>query len=555
MASRTGWGRRALTGVYRRLPARARAGASALLHGETTLQREAIRSVRAATSKILVEGYGDQVVGGPLHPHKAVTVTRFDAWEHIDLMRDAVVAALNDARIEVFELPNQATPVLAVSSVLWEQAWMALSAAPALSTYWAEGGNRRPQPIPDCSAAPKLDAFMIFQHLRSPHGDLIADKRIHIRLERWSQVSNDETPRVDGGFHERGTLMASTMSNTFATYLSPRVQERLRAHRGQPVGWFPPMDAVTEPVDIVYTWVDGSDPAWLAKRAEYDGSDAATSDALISARFENRDEIRYSLRSIEMYAGWYNRIFVVTDGQLPTWLNTDHPRLTVVDHSSLFEPSELPVFNSHAIESRLHHIHGLSESFIYMNDDFFFGRPVRPELFFSGTGDIKFFPSEARLDPDGQNEQDISVTAAAKNNRSLLEYYFRRTFTKKLKHTPYAHSKTLLQEMEQRFPEVFRANVAARFRTHNDHAVLSSLAQRYGVATGRASEGAVQYNYADISRPDLSSVLSRWLRVRAFDTFCLNDTGSREVGAKPSRKAMSEFLPAYFPVPSGFECD
>ena len=137
-----------------------------------------------------------------------------------------------------------------------------------------------------------------------------------------------------------------------------------------------------DPVDVVYTWVDGSDPAWQERRdralRELGGAplhELAANDS----RYTSHDELRYSLRSLEMYAPWVRQVFLVTDHQVPAWLRTDHPRLTVVDHTDLFGArGRLPTFNSHAIESQLHHLDGLAENYLYLNDDVFFGRPGRP---------------------------------------------------------------------------------------------------------------------------------------------------------------------------------
>ncbi|MFD0331960.1 hypothetical protein ACFQZC_36840 [Streptacidiphilus monticola] len=97
--------------------------------------------------------------------------------------------------------------------------------------------------------------------------------------------------------------------------------------------------------------------------------------------------MRYSLRSIHQYAPWVRRIHLVTAGQRPVWLNTDHPDIRVVDHREIFsDPDALPTFNSHAIESQLHHIDGLAEHFLYLNDDVLFGRLVSPTCSSTRTG-------------------------------------------------------------------------------------------------------------------------------------------------------------------------
>src|SRR5699024_104385 len=109
----------------------------------------------------------------------------------------------------------------------------------------------------------------------------------------------------------------------------------------------PHIRRVTEPIDLVYTWVDGTDPAWRSRMlAERDGvdPDAVEESATAESRFASRDELRFSLRSVEYYASWFNHIYLVTDGQVPDWLDLNHPKLTVVDHKEIFaDTTVLPV--------------------------------------------------------------------------------------------------------------------------------------------------------------------------------------------------------------------
>ena len=71
---------------------------------------------------------------------------------------------------------------------------------------------------------------------------------------------------------------------------------------------------------------------------------------------------------------------------MPAWLALDHPGVTVVPHAEIMPADALPTFNSHAIETSLHHVPGLAEHWLYFNDDFFLGRPLRPEALFSPAG-------------------------------------------------------------------------------------------------------------------------------------------------------------------------
>ena len=93
------------------------------------------------------------------------------------------------------------------------------------------------------------------------------------------------------------------------------------------------------------------------------------------ARFRQINELKYALRSVYMFAPWIRRIFIATDSPAPEWL-ADHPsRDDRPQRGVLRRPSVLPTHNSQAVECQLHHIDGLSEHFLYSNDDMFFGRP------------------------------------------------------------------------------------------------------------------------------------------------------------------------------------
>ncbi|XP_034529267.1 N-acetylglucosamine-1-phosphotransferase subunits alpha/beta isoform X2 [Notolabrus celidotus] len=111
-----------------------------------------------------------------------------------------------------------------------------------------------------------------------------------------------------------------------------------------------------------------------------------------ASRFEDNEELRYSLRSVEKHAPWVRHIFIVTNGQIPSWLNLDNPRVTVITHLDIFQNhSHLPTFSSPAIETHIHRIPGLSQKFIYLNDDVMFGKEVWPDDFYSHSKGQKVY--------------------------------------------------------------------------------------------------------------------------------------------------------------------
>lgn len=140
-------------------------------------------------------------------------------------------------------------------------------------------------------------------------------------------------------------------------------------------------------VSIVYLWCDMSDPQWNANRnavAEEWKEEVKYTDEEAVGRYQSHDELRYSLRSMEMHAPWVSDVFIVVsdDNALPSWLNTDNPRLHIVRHSEIIPKQFLPTYNSVTIEHFISRIPGLSEKFLYSNDDMFFFGDVAPDFFF-----------------------------------------------------------------------------------------------------------------------------------------------------------------------------
>jgi hypothetical protein len=125
-------------------------------------------------------------------------------------------------------------------------------------------------------------------------------------------------------------------------------------------------------IDFVLTWVDGSDPVWQAERAKYDTSGITGN----NAHYRDWGTLKYWFRSVERFAPWVRKIHFVTCGQVPEWMNTEHPKLNLVNHADYIPAEYLPTFSANPIELNFHRIAGLSEQFVYFNDDTFLSSPV-----------------------------------------------------------------------------------------------------------------------------------------------------------------------------------
>lgn len=134
-----------------------------------------------------------------------------------------------------------------------------------------------------------------------------------------------------------------------------------------------------EKIDFVVMWVDGNDPKWQAEKRKYDVSSNA--DATIY-RYRDWDLLQYWFRGVEKFAPWVNKIHFVTWGHLPEWLDTTNPKLNIVNHKDFIPKEYLPTFSANSIENNLHRIKGLSENFVFFNDDFYLIKKSNPSDFF-----------------------------------------------------------------------------------------------------------------------------------------------------------------------------
>lgn len=139
------------------------------------------------------------------------------------------------------------------------------------------------------------------------------------------------------------------------------------------------MENKNQDIDFVIIWVDGNDPEWQKERQLYKGGNTVDNRTI---RYRDWDNLQYWFRGVEKFCPWVRKIHFVTNGQVPDWLNTKHPKLHMVKHSDYIDEKYLPTFSSHVIELQLHKIEGLSEQFVYFNDDMFLISAAQPEDFF-----------------------------------------------------------------------------------------------------------------------------------------------------------------------------
>ncbi|MEU6590869.1 stealth family protein [Streptomyces sp. NPDC046881] len=317
----------------------------------------------------------------------------------------------------------------------------------------------------------------------------------------------------------------------------------------------PGIDQVCFPVDAVYTWVDGDDPVMAVKRRAHQ----ALSDNVIApretgaSRYTSHDELKYALRSLEMYAGFIRNVYLVTDSQIPSWLDPEAAGLTVVDHRDILPADALPVFNSHAIESRLHHIPGLSEHYLYFNDDVFINRPVSAENFFHGNGIARIPLSPLKLGVGAPHPLEPAPNSAGKNAREVIRRFHGRYVTHKSLHTPHPQLLSVMREMESLGIEELERTSYSRFRSTTDVAPASTLHHHWAIATGRAVPAEYSFRYVQLGTPDMRRRLARLAAGEDVDFFCLNDVDTAPADRAAAQTAIRAFLERKYPFPSRFE--
>lgn len=345
------------------------------------------------------------------------------------------------------------------------------------------------------------------------------------------------------------------------------------SHQSAPAGAGP-----LPPVDVVYTWVDGSDPQWAGRNREMLRRHGIPAPAT-SERFANHDELRFSLRSVERFMPWVRRIFIVTDRQVPEWLAAGHPRVRVVDHTEIFPDRDcLPTFNSVAIECNLHRIPELAEHYIYFNDDMMVGRPFGPEDFFAPDGrpySFLFQYGRSRRHRDrlkrmprwyrylqllrlglwvrwNHNRQHQFSVKLRTNRITIIRRLGRTLPYFKTRHTPIPLTRSLVRAVEAQFRPEFEACRRHHFRAKDD-LFFPELYATVGILQGLTREryfhlSDLFYYHLGLPRSSPSFAL---LREGAFRFININDdcgdVAPDELWA--FRSAMNEL----FPTPSSFE--
>lgn len=295
-------------------------------------------------------------------------------------------------------------------------------------------------------------------------------------------------------------------------------------------------------VDIVMPWVDGADPVWLEEKRKYNPNEGE--DANIN-RYRDWGLLKFWFRSVEKYAPWVNKIHFITYGHLPVWLNTENPKLHIVRHEDYIPREFLPVFSSHPIELNMHRIQGLSDCFIYFNDDFFFsdyasiddffvdGKPVdlaaeAPFCFFEGGIDHiignniavlnKHFNKREVINKNRKLWFSMSAPRSALKNLYMMPIKAFSAFANP--HIPQSFLKSTLEDVWENEKELLLKTSSHKFRSNDD--VSQWLFRYWQFAKGTFKQsGKVRGKFFSIGRDDKE--ISEAILCHKYKTICLSD--------------------------------
>ena len=313
-------------------------------------------------------------------------------------------------------------------------------------------------------------------------------------------------------------------------------------------------------IDIVYLWVDGSDPVWQQKRAQayahwikhHPNELAVFGNA--AGRYRDNGELRFNLRALEKFFPHHGHVYIVTDGQTPRWLRR-HSGVTVVDHKDLLPAGQGPVFDSGHIESYLHRITGLSERFIYLNDDVFFGAPVDTQWWFGRQPKV-FLEAATVPNFDAYQPGQTSLVNASLLSRDWLGQHYPSYQHEPhvFSHAPRCMTKTAMQELENLAPTLFAQLRSTVFRSWRVPALVPDLVPRWMVQMGYAEQltlDPLHISACDVRAPEQLAFLAENFGRLPF--FGINDTCDEAPDCDLRLLRIEHALQDLLPQPSSFE--
>jgi len=331
-------------------------------------------------------------------------------------------------------------------------------------------------------------------------------------------------------------------------------------------------------IDIVVLWVDGNDPDWQREKDKY-SAESEGGDTISVNRFRDWGLMKYWFRAIEQNLPWVRKIHFVTCGQVPDFLNLEHPKLHFVKHSDYMPAETLPTFNSCAIEMNIHKIEGLAEHFIFFNDDIFVLKQMNKTDFFQ-KGLPCVFGGEKPLVPVGATEcgihtaiNDVSLINAHTIKKEAVRNYGRNyinrcysikdNFRTKLceiispnaflgfycVHGVSSYLKSSFEEIWEIEPRLLMQTSMTKFRSKSD--VNQWAVLWWQVATGKFAPYRPDVYNSLVTGRTVDKICSI-IKGKAHDIICINDP-NWEIDFEACSEKVQEAFSVILPEKCSFE--
>ena len=292
-------------------------------------------------------------------------------------------------------------------------------------------------------------------------------------------------------------------------------------------------------IDVVFTWVNNTDKAWKDK---YDKFEQAYDRVQIGlhatdkARFEDHNELYYSVKAVKKYLPWVRHIYIVTDNQTPQWLD-GMKGVTVVDHTEIIDSQYLPTFNSHVIEAFLYRIPSLAENFIYFNDDVFVAKELPQEHFFSANNISSLFVSTKNLYDMRKRGVETPTLKASFKSIDLINRHYSYDIKNTLVHTYFPLKKSGYERAWALFHDEITEFLPNKFRGHNDINMASFLVPWLLYCEAKAIEKIDICYYFNIRTRHALTRYEKLLKLKERNasphSFCANDFTSNKDNRLP----------------------
>ena len=330
------------------------------------------------------------------------------------------------------------------------------------------------------------------------------------------------------------------------------------------------------PIDILISWVDGSDPEWLAEKTKYSPSEVITDDRVL--RYRDWDNLQYLFRGIETFAPWVNNVFFVTWGHLPKWLNKDAPKLKIIKNSE-FLPSEYnPTFSSHPKELNFHRIEGLSEHFIYFNDDMFLLRKTKREDFFKDGKpcDCAILTAHSHNEAEpymfmlyratGIMNKYFNIKDVIKNNRTgwfnlkYGKFLFRSWALSGLprfsgiwqQHLPYSLLKSTMEDLWEKEYNAFNLTSLNKFRSMSDFNIW--VFRNWQLAANNFHPRGLRAGNSFVLKDKTSlDEITKYIENQKRKMICINDSDMSDEEFNYAKEALIKSFDKILPNKSSFE--